>query len=78
MELALYGSLGDIISLKNADAFFVDKKLMKTIFKMIVDGVEYLHENNIAHIDLKLDNLVIGDNFEIKIIDFDTSYVEGD
>lgn len=38
--------------------------------KQIVDGVQYLHENNIIHRDLKLGNLFLNDNIEVKIGDF--------
>jgi len=29
-----------------------------------------LHKNNIAHRDIKLDNLLISNDFKIKMIDF--------
>jgi hypothetical protein len=37
----------------------------------LVKGLAYLHEHNIAHLDIKPDNLVCDDDFRLKIIDFD-------
>jgi protein-serine/threonine kinase len=39
-------------------------------FKQIVYGVKYLHERNIAHLDLKPENICIDRNAQLKIIDF--------
>lgn len=55
-----------------------DDTLVRTYFHQLVSGVEYLHSHGIAHLDLKLENLMLGENFELKIIDFDLSYVRGD
>ena len=38
--------------------------------KQILDGVGYLHKNNILHRDLKLGNLFLDDNLHVKIGDF--------
>jgi serine/threonine protein kinase len=40
--------------------------------------LEYLHSEGIAHLDIKLDNLVLDENFQLKIIDFDRSYKKED
>lgn len=40
------------------------------VFKGIVEGVEYMHNNGIAHLDLKLSNIMLGVNGSPKIIDF--------
>lgn len=38
--------------------------------KQILDGVHYLHENRIIHRDLKLGNLFLNDDLQVKIGDF--------
>lgn len=40
--------------------------------------MEYLHFRYIAHLDIMTDNLVFDENFCIRMIDFDSSYMEGD
>ena len=42
------------------------------LFKQILSGLAYLHENNILHCDLKLENILIYKH-QVKIIDFDMS-----
>ncbi len=39
----------------------------------LINGLTYLHEHYIAHRDIKPDNLVVDQNFCLKIIDFDIS-----
>ncbi|KAI5952538.1 hypothetical protein KGF54_003405 [Candida jiufengensis] len=39
-------------------------------FKQIINGVHFLHENGLAHRDLKLDNCVVNNNGILKLIDF--------
>ena len=46
------------------------KKNCKFIFKQIIEALFYLHENNIIHRDIKLENIIIKNKTEIKIIDF--------
>jgi serine/threonine protein kinase len=47
--------------------------LIRTYFLQLLDGVEYLHSKGISHMDLKPENLVLDDNFNLRIIDFDGS-----
>jgi len=48
---------------------------VKHIFYQIATAVKLLHDNNIIHGDLKLENILINENLDIKIIDFDLSNV---
>jgi serine/threonine-protein kinase len=48
------------------------------IFFQIVEGIKFLHENNIIHCDIKLQNIMINNNKKIKIIDFDLSKIVDD
>jgi serine/threonine protein kinase len=47
------------------------KVIADTLFSQIVDAVEFLHkETEIAHLDLKLENILLTENYNIKICDF--------
>lgn len=45
-------------------------------YEQFIDGVEYMHKTGIAHMDLKLENIMVNTtNKKIKIIDFGESHV---
>jgi len=75
MEYASYGDFHDLIASKRV---LFDDKLARTYFHQLIQGLEYLHCKGIAHMDIKPDNLLLGDDFQLKISDFDLSYYEGD
>jgi len=75
MEFAPYGDFVDIMSGKK---FCRDEKLARTFFHQLIEGIEYLHSQGAAHMDLKLENLLLGEDCKLKIADFDLAHLEGD
>lgn len=75
MELAPYG---DFCQLVKKAKIYNDETLVRTYFHQLVMGIEYLHSKGIAHVDLKLDNLLVGTNYFLKITDFDHTFKQGD
>ena len=43
---------------------------VRYLMKQIIEGCQYLHNNKIIHRDLKLGNLFLNDEMEIKLGDF--------
>lgn len=43
---------------------------MWDIVEQLIDGIYYIHSNNIAHRDINKDNILIDDNYNIKFVDF--------
>lgn len=69
-EFAPYGDLLDFV-VECHTSFTED--LVRTYFRQLIEGLEYLHAQNIAHLDIKLENILIGENYTLKIADFDLS-----
>jgi len=46
------------------------ENIFRTIFKQIFEAMDYVHKQGMAHRDIKLENILIKKNYEIKIIDF--------
>jgi protein-serine/threonine kinase len=51
------------------------EKDRQCLFKQLVQGVNYLHTNGIAHRDIKLENLLLTADSKLKITDFGASDV---
>lgn len=75
MELAPYGDFYEVIMSQKVN---FDEKLARTYFHQLIEGLEYLHSVGVAHLDLKLDNLLLGTGYTLKIGDFDQAYVKGE
>jgi len=44
-----------------------------SLTRQFLEGVRFMHHNLVAHLDLKPDNIVIGANTQLFIIDFSVS-----
>ena len=65
-ELASGGELFTFI----ADTGRFAEPVARYYFKQLLEGLEYCHNKGVAHRDLKLENLLIDDQFKLKIADF--------
>ena len=48
----------------------LSEKTAKFLFRQIILGIKYIHEQNVVHRDIKLENLLIDLNNNVKICDF--------
>jgi len=60
------------MALNNATIQF-NEKLIRTYMHQLVEGLEYLHSNGIAHLDVKPENVLFKKNFSLMLADFDLS-----
>jgi len=65
LEIAENGELFDLVYHGEA----LDEKVCRTFFRQIVNGLEALHNKNIAHRDIKPQNILMTKNFECKLAD---------
>ena len=49
----------------------ISYKNLITIFNQMALSIDFLHKNNIAHIDINDTNFLINENLEVKLNDFD-------
>src|SRR3982750_3727436 len=73
MELGGYSSLHAYLKTKNGRK--VEEDEARNLFRQAVEGIDYLHKKNIAHRDIKLENILLDESNTIKIIDFGFSII---
>ena len=48
----------------------IPEEYAKYIFKRIVQGIQFCHNNKVCHLDIKPENIVLNEEFEPMIVDF--------
>jgi len=71
LELA---SGGDFLEFLSYTGCF-DEYIARTYFKQLMAGMEHCHSKGVIHRDLKPDNLLLDDQFTLKIADFGLSNI---
>ncbi|KAG0332045.1 hypothetical protein BG004_001413 [Podila humilis] len=73
MELCKKGVLTEVsLAADKAGVIFSDDEC-RDVFQQMVLGIEYLHEHDIIHRDIKPDNLLRSEDGTLKIVDFGVS-----
>ncbi|CAF1055426.1 unnamed protein product [Adineta steineri] len=73
MDYCPYGSLYDVLKRRREKDSYTKPTQVLDWSKQISNGVNYLHANRMVHRDLKSPNILIAENFSLKISDFGTS-----
>lgn len=66
MQVAENGSILDLI---HKERRLSESRACK-LFRQIIAGIEHCHQRGIAHRDLKCENILLDENFVVKLIDF--------
>lgn len=72
LEMANGGELQRVLD----DEEVIEERLVKRMVQQILEGLEKLHDNDIAHLDIKPQNLLLTESFpngDIKLCDFGIS-----
>jgi len=65
---------GSVLSSAKAEgATPLDENTVGRMFADVIDGVQYMHSQNIVHRDIKPDNLLVGGDGTVKLSDFGTA-----
>ena len=73
-----YASKGNLFYYAKQYEQGLKKEYAKVIFDKILKGVLCCHEKGICHRDLKLDNILLDENFNPKIADFGSATVNSE
>ena len=70
LNLILEFAEGDDLETYLKKTRFVREDKARAIIKQLLQSLSYLHSQDISHRDIKLENIIIDSNEDIKLIDF--------
>lgn len=70
LELCPNGALANIIRSTGP----LEEKIAKFQFYQLVSSVLHLHQNAFAHLDIKLENILLDEFYNLKLADLGTAY----
>ena len=73
-----YAEKGDMKNKIKKDSQDLPLSTISSYFKQLVNGLDFLHELDILHMDVKLANIVYGNDNKLKLIDFGYSIFYND
>jgi serine/threonine protein kinase len=68
-----YAEAGELFDYVARSGFFAED-VARTYFSQMLDGLEYLNSKGLCHSDIKPENLLFDDEFNLKLCDFGFSY----
>ena len=75
-QIVNYAENGELANYIN-ESSRIPEKIVAKLFLKIVKTIKYLHDNNIAHCDIKPENILLDENFNPLLNDFGFSQVFG-
>jgi serine/threonine protein kinase len=67
LELVKYGELFDHVFFPNKG---LGEEIGRYVFSQLLNGLDHIHNQGIVHRDMKTENIMLGENWEMKIADF--------
>lgn len=66
-----YCPRGELYSYYESGLTLRNERLCKALFVQVLQAVHFMHHVcNIAHLDIKLENIVLDETYALKLIDF--------
>lgn len=70
MEYAKHGEVFDLVVRKGR----LSEQEARDVFHQLIAGIQYIHNNNICHRDIKLENMLCDEEYVVKVCDFGYSF----
>ena len=70
LELAENGPISKYIRITGS----IEEDLVRFMFLQLTDALRYIHSNNFAHLDLKLENILLDKYYNIRLADLGVAY----